>query len=301
MDKKLKSILDRVLKLSKQNVEFDHALRKALEESSPAIPIKSENKDISNIEKYLGLDYYVDSKDSIINYSFIKEKEIRDQLESDNREMMRYRYGTRSHKIDFPEFCRYAHMQTEMLLNFYYETVNNKDLGKVKTHILRYNETAKLESYKNIQSISFNCKWWAFQKEFALISIGDDISHISKVRNEQSHRSPNDIFDQLLINKYQNKLEELRTKGKIPLQENGLIDWPTISKEKNNEIKDTYKKDSHKIEKLPEYIEYKYSIWYKSEPFDSIINSIKILTSKVQKSIDLFYQNQAQISKTNKT
>ena len=121
MDEKLKTTINKIVQLSKQNLEFDTELRRALGIGTSANSVLSSDKRIEHIEKYLGLDYYVDNQKSIIDYSFIQEPEVRAQLISDNREMMRFRYGTRYHAISFDEFCRYAHLQAEMLLNYFYD------------------------------------------------------------------------------------------------------------------------------------------------------------------------------------
>ena len=59
MDEKLKSTIDKIVQLSKQNPEFDAELRKRLEITSSAKSVYDEER-IVRIEKYLGLDFYVD-------------------------------------------------------------------------------------------------------------------------------------------------------------------------------------------------------------------------------------------------
>ena len=82
---------------------------------------------LQKIESYLSLDFKIDSE-LLEDYSFITDEGVRRQLLSDYREMLRYQFGTRSHKVDFLEFCRYAHLQTEMLINYYLETVFKGDI-----------------------------------------------------------------------------------------------------------------------------------------------------------------------------
>lgn len=208
MDEKLKSLLERVVKLSTQNKEFGEALRRELGVSAIVVPDKIENDDISNIEKYLGLDFYIDSKNSTVDYSFIDEEDVRDQLVSDNREMMRYRYGTRSHKIDFPEFCRYAHMQAEMLINYFYDVDDGHDFNAIVEHIREYNsrfDSRFISSAKKVEEIPFRAKWFAFSYEFKMLvcypiistetnpkmSVYDIIDNTREVRNEINHRGLN--------------------------------------------------------------------------------------------------------------
>ena len=200
MEEKLKSLLERVVKLSTQNKEFGEALRRELGVATIVVP-----DDILNIEKYLGLDFYIDSKNSTVNYSFIDEEDVRDQLVSDNREMMRYRYGTRSHKIDFPEFCRYAHMQAEMLINYFYDVVDGHDFNAIVEHIREYNSIFINTSAKKVEDIPFKFKWFAFSHEFKMstrypiistetnpkMSVYDIIDNTREVRNEINHRGLN--------------------------------------------------------------------------------------------------------------
>lgn len=171
MDEKLKSTIDKIVQLSKQNPEFDAELRKRLDITSSAKSVYDEER-IVRIEKYLGLDFYVDTKTSNVDYSFIKLPDVKAQLISDNREMMRFRYGTRYHEIDFAEFCRYAHFQIEMLLNYYYDIANKSDLNSIKEQIKYYNPTAKgFEDSKSLGAISYNTKLWAFNNEHKINTI----------------------------------------------------------------------------------------------------------------------------------
>ena len=194
MDEKLQTTLNKIVLLCSQNPEFDSALRKRLGINAiRMIPIASNNDKIDQIEKYLGLDYSVDAQNSVIDYSYIKDEKVKNQLISDNREMMRFRYGTRYHEIDFDEFCRFAHLQAEMLLNYYYDTTCNSDLDLIKKHIKKYNATANgVDEARNILAISFQVKMWAFNNEH-----GTDwqfkriFNNLVKVRNAISHRSPN--------------------------------------------------------------------------------------------------------------
>ena len=101
------------------NEDFANKLRQMLCVPSPFV--STDNSKLIEIEKYLGLDYLLDSASSNIDYSFVADDYIREQLISDFREMLRYRYGVRSHKIDFSEYCRYAMLQVEQLINYFYQ------------------------------------------------------------------------------------------------------------------------------------------------------------------------------------
>ena len=192
MDEKLQSTLNKIIQLTEQNPEFGAELRKKLGMTSSAKTILQSSdfdKRVEHIEKYLGLDYYVDGQPSLIDYSFIEATEIQAQLISDNREMMRYRYGTRFHIINFDEYCRYAHLQVEMLLNYYYDKTSST-LDEIKAHIVKYNPTADITNAKSLGAISYNSKLWAFCTEHNVgYSIRTIFDYIREVRNRSSHRS----------------------------------------------------------------------------------------------------------------
>ena len=194
MDEKLQTTLNKIVRLCSQNPEFDSALRKRLGiNTTRMIPIAGNNDKIDQIEKYLGLDYSVDAQNSVIDYSYIKDEKVKNQLISDNREMMRFRYGTRYHEIDFDEFCRFAHLQAEMLLNYYYDTTCNSDLDLIKKRIRENNENPKgLDEANTIFAISFRVKMWSFNNEYKTSQQFRVIfNNLVRVRNEISHRSPN--------------------------------------------------------------------------------------------------------------
>ena len=266
MDEKLKSTIDKIVRLSKQNPEFDAELRKRLDITSSAKSVYDEER-IVRIEKYLGLDFYVDTKTSNVDYSFIKLPDVKAQLISDNREMMRFRYGTRYHEIDFAEFCRYAHFQIEMLLNYYYDIANKSDLNSIKEQIKYYNPTAKgFEDSKSLGAISYNTKLWAFNNEHKINrKLREICENLRKVRNELSHRSVSE--DKIRIDSYQKHLKE---QG-FPLNKKGDVSLNWKDKEADKELWELY---DNQIKDSEDYKHYKYLIWYYRTPFDDIINGL---------------------------
>src|SRR5690349_471649 len=70
--------------------------------SDPRIVNIGQNVEI--IQRYLMLDII-----PVIDYSDIAESNVRNQLFRDCIEMGKYRLGKINHKVDFDEFCRYAH------------------------------------------------------------------------------------------------------------------------------------------------------------------------------------------------
>lgn len=271
MDEKLQTVLNKVVLLCSQNPEFDSILRKRLGiNANRTIPIAENNDKINRIEKYLGLDYSVDAQNSVIDYSYIKDEKVKNQLISDNREMMRFRYGTRYHEIDFDEFCRFAHLQAEMLLNYYYVTKCNSDLYLIKKHIREYNETANgVDEANTIFAISFPVKIWAFNTEYQEKGINLALfNHLRKVRNGVSHRSTEQ--EQLFcISDYQKNLINLGFK----LKEDGL---PWYDKS-DVELKKQYKI----LQRTPEFKQYAFSVWYNVKPYDQIIEELRTLSAVI--------------------
>ena len=274
MDEKLKSTIDKIVQLSKQNPEFDAELRKRLEITSSAKSVYDEER-IVRIEKYLGLDFYVDTKTSNVDYSFIKLPDVKAQLISDNREMMRFRYGTRYHEIDFAEFCRYAHFQIEMLLNYYYDIANKSDLNSIKEQIKYYNPTAiGVENTKSLGAISYNTKLWAFNNEHKINrKLREICENLRKVRNELSHRSVSE--DKIRIDSYQKHLKE---QG-FPLNKKGDVFLNWKDQEADKELKELY---NSQINNSEDYKHYKYLIWYYGTPFDDIVNGLNEISCVIR-------------------
>jgi len=276
MDEKLKTTIEKIVQLSKQNPEFDTELRKALNIGSTSNDVSSSNKRIEHIEKYLGLDYYVDNQPSLIDYSFIQESEVRAQLVSDNREMMRFRYGTRYHAICFDEFCRYAHLQAEMLLNLYYDKKNDC-ISDVIEHIKRYNSTANFkDKVKTLGDISYNSKLWAFKSEFSMeYKTNTILDYLRRIRNESSHRSPEN--EDNTIHDYKKKLNNIG----MPLKSDGDVDYFKLEKDESK--KNLY---NNVIKNADWYKEYKYLLWLHEESFDNIIDALEELKQTVKNSYE---------------
>lgn len=248
-------------------------LRKRLQMVSSASVASADTNRIRLIEKYLGLDYAVDSKNSVIDYSFVKLPDVRIQLVSDNREMMRFRYGTRYHEIDFDEFCRYAHLQIEMLLNYYYDMKNNSDLQSIKNHIKTYNPKAQIDSAGSLSAIMFNFKLWAFDKEMRLeYNLKKSIENLKSVRNELSHRST--IKNNFDVDGYRDKLKSFG----IPMCSNGTINWKLLNQ-------DVVKKNIYDTKLKDDYSKYTFMLWYTDQPFDNIICNIKDFAKIVSTNI----------------
>lgn len=264
MDENLKLTIQKIRMLSEQNEEFRTEMQKLFGNTVSATSFNLNDERLTHIEKYLGLDYYVDSMPSLIDYSYINDPEVRAQLISDNREMLRFRYGTRFHSIKFDEYCRYAQLQAEMLINYYYYKVDG-DMLKIIEHIKEYNPSANIKnSVKSLGEIPFIVKLWAFEKQFDL-NIFTTFDHVRRMRNEQSHRSPDG--EDFSIQDYQEKLKAWH----IQFNEEGLINRSQLDQFGNNMYES-------KVKNTPEFKLYLYLLWLKKQPFDKIVESIQRLS-----------------------
>ena len=276
MDDKLKSTLDKVVRLTQQNAEFGSELRKALQikPSASSVYVMDDAR-LKHIESYLGLDYYIDGQPSLIDFSFVPEAEIRAQLISDNREMMRYRYGTRFHTISFDEFCRYAHLQAEMLLNYFYDKKDN-NLEDVKKHILEHNPSAKISEAKSLGAISYSSKLWAFCKEFLIDGRNKTcLDNIREVRNKSSHRSPE--AEEITIAESRRKLTNMG----IPIHkdEGYVLTWQL--KEGTN----AYLLYNNMVKNQDWFKEYNFLLWVYNAPYDNIMYALESICGILRTNI----------------
>lgn len=154
--------------------------------------VTAETRGVEEIERYLGLDYAVDTLPCRIDYTFVQSDNpvLYDQLVSDFREMMRNRYGTRYHKIDFDEYCKYAHFQAEALTNYFLKTVSDGELNQAKEFIKMHNPRFEYKPWMNtIESIPYQYKMWAICNASQCKSEAFVLSDVADTRNAINHRS----------------------------------------------------------------------------------------------------------------
>ncbi len=232
---------------------------------------------INNIERYLGLDFKIDTFPSIIDYSFIKDPMVFEQLTSDNREMLRYRYGVRSHTVDFYEFCRFAHLQAEMLLNYYYSINCRNDFLKAKQTILKFNPSAKIsDDYPEIESIAYSYKlkafisekypsltpkkWFSNQGQF----VYETLMNVKEIRNNQSHRGKVEEAESFI-----HQFEQYVKDSKLPWNDSKKdFDWGILNN--NQDFKHLFD-----IEFSKKYQKFKWYLWIIHEPYEDVIRAIK--------------------------
>lgn len=263
--KKLLNFLNAEIIHNPENRWFVDELRKLIctdAVSELAIP----NQSIAKIEKYLALDYNLDNSKIALDYSSINDDCLRECFEADCREMLRFRFGLRGHLIDFGEFCRYAQIQAERLLNIYYQTKGS--ISQIRSYIKLYNPSATgLDKCNTLESINYSVKLWAYSKEYSLKALYDTLDKVRKVRNTHSHgsaQSADEIF-------FQTHYAMLLNAG-YPLLSNCLVDWSALSK-------DELKNDIY-INTIKDTVEHKHYIdlcWQRRQPFDEVIMALDIL------------------------
>ena len=218
---------------------------------------------IQKIESYLSLDFKIDSE-LLEDYSFITDEGVRRQLLSDYREMLRYQFGTRSHKVDFLEFCRYAHLQTEMLINYYLETVFKGDFTAMVN--------AMREAYPDFKVSDQASSASDIYLKSRLYFIGGvldlpkkDVTafiHVYEVRNRQSHRSLR--LNRDIIAEIGEKLKDPQLKKK-----DGNIDYDK----------------ANKVIGKDRMGEYWFQTWFDRQPFAEVTANLRRLSDAIRNDI----------------
>lgn len=154
-------------------------------------------KELGSIEKYLD-----EGLIPIIDYRNISDERVKFQLERDSIEMGKCRLSNFSDSISFEKFCKYAHFQSEELINYYFFKSSNGDVEKVKTDITTYSDITKdqLSKSNSISSIPHYMKLWALSKKVNLSTeYNFTLGNIAKVRNLEIHRDSNNKIEEKLL------------------------------------------------------------------------------------------------------
>ncbi len=165
--------------------------KKILSEKDTGIKLSAVTiKELGSIERYLN-----EGLIPIIDYSKISDEKVRFQLERDAIEMGKSRLSNYSGSISFEKFCKYAHFQSEELINYYYQKISNADIEKAKERIKQYNPKFSDQMgydgppYSSISSIPHSLKQFAISNNLGFEKGHNfTISNISKVRNLELHR-----------------------------------------------------------------------------------------------------------------
>lgn len=199
MDEKLKSTLDKVIRLTQQNNEFGTELRKALQIKPSVHSVNIEaniTDDVQAIREALEI-----RANKSIAYDFVRHQRLRDQLIIDNLRMENSALNLQQNEKErFYTFCVNAFYQVENIINYYFhETYPNiTDLLTIIEYFTSTEVDKQGNSYQfkrngkeqNVASINI------VNKSSALCNIlfsGDrnyklQLSNLRKVRNEGAHR-----------------------------------------------------------------------------------------------------------------
>lgn len=232
------------------------------------------SEDYSKIERYLGLDFHIDTSKVQLDYSGIQNEYVRNCFEADCREMLRYRFGLRGHKVEFGEFCRFAQIQAERLLNLYYESLG--DLAEIKDHIVRFNPSARLNPAQTLESINYAVKLWAYCGEFKLKPVFDVLDKVRKVRNIQSHGAAAETEEALFEKHY-----SMLLRNGYPLMADCKVDWKALEKQ-NPSLHNLY---VNTIKNTTEHKRYIEMAWQRQQPFDEVTMALDILRMHVLRQL----------------
>lgn len=128
MDEKLKTTIEKIVQLSKQNPEFDSELRKAIGILSSASPCSIDNERFEHIYEYCIED--VVRKQAFDFYQSFPINEIKAQLQFDYQRMELFR-----RKNNFGDFCLSIYQQIECITN---HVCNNTELQAVAEKMWAY-------------------------------------------------------------------------------------------------------------------------------------------------------------------
>jgi len=182
---KLLRFLDEFLKQPNTDSFRKQLLEILIKHSNPTY---QSNRQIDAFD-YLSIKTDTDAL-KLVDYRGITHDQTRRILVADGQQMWRYRLGTINNKIEFLEYCRFAQLQIELMINYYLWRKSKNNLDKALEYITKYNPTQQFV-YKpgSISSIGFAIKWYTIRAAFNLSNRAEFvISKLNDVRNVLSHR-----------------------------------------------------------------------------------------------------------------
>ncbi len=199
MDEKIKSVIDKIRLLAKQNPEFAkemQALFGKSESSTTDLPIlTSVSSDVSAIRSALEI-----RATESLKYSFVKVQRLRDQLVIDNLRMENAALNLQEKESErFYVFCVNAFYQIENILNYYYHILypNINDLldeiekaTSTDPEQYQFKRSTSNIKEKNVADIAVYHKITAFCNTMFPdnVQIKVTLNNLRKVRNEGEHR-----------------------------------------------------------------------------------------------------------------
>lgn len=194
MDDNIKSVLHKVVQLTRQNSEFNTELRKALDIAPSATSVFNNNvsKEITAIREALEI-----RANASVSYGFVKEQRLRDQLIIDNLRMENAALNLKGQENErFYSFCVNSFYQLENITNYYFHITFPK-IEDLLTIIEQYTNEEKSDDYKfkrngrekNVSDIHISHKINALCNIlFPNDMIKLTLSQLRQVRNEGEHR-----------------------------------------------------------------------------------------------------------------
>ena len=166
----LLNFIDELAKPENGNEWFVNELKKRFGVNIDASGGK-ESEDQKMIKHYLCLDFLDENISDTEKYAWVRNKVyefvdndyIKESLYADWHEMIRHRFGTRMHMQSFEESCRYAAIQMERLLNFYFFKVGGGHQGAVKKVADAPNDKVDVENTLRIESVTWAVKLFSFE------------------------------------------------------------------------------------------------------------------------------------------
>lgn len=165
--------------------------KKILTENDTTIKLSAVTvKEYGSIDKY-----FEEGLIPMIDYSGISDLKVRFQLERDAIEMGKVRLGYYAKGISFIDFCKYAHFQSEELVNHYFRTITNNSVQEAIAFMHKYNAKTKKGNFsktEDISEISYIYKLYTIKNKcnFSYKYL-NTLKSINKVRNLALHRDSN--------------------------------------------------------------------------------------------------------------
>lgn len=185
---KLLALLPRLLDMP-GNEWFKEAVRKMVCQSGNTV-LKGDETLHSFVEGTRS--YLIINPDAVlIDYDDIPDEKVREQLKADCFEMARHRFGRVNHKVDFDEFCRYANLQAEELINYFLVKRFNNNIDTISRFIEQYSVYRSIPNRppSDVKVIDYGFKLFAL-RDSGLIQIDHSTLYsLKEIRNKLSHRS----------------------------------------------------------------------------------------------------------------
>ncbi len=228
---KLLNLIEEVASQPESKWFKDKLFQLCNDQLSSATEASLVERKINAIHDYLAIDI-----SKLIDYSAFEEPS-REQLFRDCLEMIRHQKGTPNHKIDFGEFCRYAHLQAEEMINYYLNKVSDGMVHKVDQYVQQncasYNPRTKPTL---IHHIGYTYKLNSLKRDLDIkTTTVDMLWFLNDFRNELSHR-----------NSFTNSNED---KCLVSFEKAGFVSASINIKTLSGQEKDLYNKGSYILKK----------------------------------------------------